>query len=233
VLLLNADAFVDADSLRQSLRHMDAATDCGVLGAQAVDEAGRPQIAARVFPTPWQNFILHTGLFARFALVPTGEPRLGPGGVRVIECDWVVGCYYMVRRDLIARIGLFDPRYFLYFEEVDHCRAVKAAGWKVECLLDTRVVHQGGASAETVGTLGPDRQLPALHVESSLLYFRKHGGLTGVVAAIALPILTDAVLALKWLLKGRPMAGLAAFWRSSATLCRLAIRTRLGSRPTR
>ena len=47
----------------------------------------------------------------------------------VRSCDWVVGCYYLVRREVIEQIGLFDPRYFLYFEEVDHCFAAKKAGW--------------------------------------------------------------------------------------------------------
>jgi N-acetylglucosaminyl-diphospho-decaprenol L-rhamnosyltransferase len=49
----------------------------------------------------------------------------------VRECDWVPGCYYLVRREVIDRVGLFDPRYFLYYEEVDHCRRVRQAGWSV------------------------------------------------------------------------------------------------------
>jgi N-acetylglucosaminyl-diphospho-decaprenol L-rhamnosyltransferase len=232
VLLLNSDAFVLADTLRVSLAYMDATPACGVLGVQSVDEAGRRQFAGRIFPTPWQDFILHTGLFSRLAL-PHAVPHQTLAGNRVVDSDWVVGCYYMVRQEVIKQVGLFDPRYFLYFEEVDHCRAVKAAGWKVECLLDTSVIHEGGASAESEGPLGAGRQIAALQVESGLLYFRKHGGLPGVLVAIGLSIATDLVLAAKWLLKRRPLSGLASYWQSTSTWCRLSVATRLGTRPTR
>jgi GT2 family glycosyltransferase len=45
------------------------------------------------------------------------------GSVR--ECDWLPGCFYLVRREVLDQVGLFDPRYFLYYEEVDHCKRVK------------------------------------------------------------------------------------------------------------
>lgn len=232
VLLLNADAYVYPDTLRQSLRRMDADPACGVLGVQSVGEDGQIEAAARVFPTPWQNFVLHTGLFGATARSPAA-PMLVAGGARVAECDWVVGCFYLIRRQVIEQVGLFDPRYFLYFEEVDHCRAVKRAGWKVTCLLDARVIHEGGGSAASDGALGAGRQISAMQVESSLLYFRKHDGIVGVVATVALSVLTDLVLAGKWLLKRRPVAGLAVYWHSTARVCGLALRTRLGTRPTR
>lgn len=232
VLLLNADAYVYPETLRQSLAHVDAHPDCGVLGVQSVGEDGLLEAAARIFPTPWQNFVLHTGLFSSTALAPAAPTQTAEGAM-VAECDWVVGCFYLIRQQVIERVGLFDPRYFLYFEEVDHCRAVKHAGWKVECLLDARVIHEGGGSAASDGALGAGRQISAMQVESSLLYFRKHSGIIGVLSAVALSVLTDLVLASKWLLKRRPMAGLAVFWHNTVRVCRLALRTRLGTRPTR
>jgi GT2 family glycosyltransferase len=35
----------------------------------------------------------------------------------VRECNWVPGSYYLVRREVIEQVGLFDPRYFLYYEK--------------------------------------------------------------------------------------------------------------------
>jgi GT2 family glycosyltransferase len=232
VLLLNADAYLYPDTLRRCLLHMKADPACGVLGVQPVGEAGQLEAAARLFPTPWQTFVLHSGLFGGTARAPAA-PRLTAGGALVAECDWVVGCFYLIRRQVIEQVGLFDPRYFLYFEEVDHCHAVKQAGWKVECLLDARVVHEGGASAASDGALGPGRQISAIQAESSLLYFRKHGGIRGVLAAIALSVLTDGVLAGKWLLRRRTLAGLAPYWQNTTRICRLALQTRLGRQPTR
>ena len=107
------------------------------------------------------------------------------------ECDWVPGCFYLVRREVIDRVGLFDPRYFLYCEEVDHCRAVRRAGWSVVYYPFTQVrAHRRGerTSAGPVNRVG--RQISALQVESELLYFRKHHGVGGALAAGALAMAT-------------------------------------------
>jgi len=236
VLLLNTDAFVYPNTLAKSLDHMRAHPRCGVLGAQLVDEAGRGLWRqGRRFPDPWQNFLLQIGLRGyRVDTDPGDVPVPGLDGSRAWPCDWVVGCYYMVRREVLQQIGLFDPRYFLYFEEVDHCRAVGKAGWSVECLGDVQVIHVGGGSAETEGELtSSGRQISALQIESELLYFRKHNGLVGVLSTILLALLGNAIRSLKWVLKGRALSGAGVFWRNSATVCQLALQTRLGSQATR
>jgi len=233
VLLLNVDAFVFPDAVRKCLRHMDAHPRCGVLGARLTDMAGRGTYAGRRFPTPWSKFKIQVGL-QRHSEHPSvaDDEALPPDGSWA--CDWVVGCFYMVRREVLEQHGLFDPRYFLYFEEVDHCLMVKQRGWSVECMADARVAHIGGASAESEGALtSSGRQLSALQIESELLFHRKHRGFGGLLATVALALAADFIQGLKWVLKGRGFAGLRTFWQSSATTCRLALQTRLGTRATR
>ncbi|MBX3621813.1 MAG: glycosyltransferase family 2 protein [Rhizobacter sp.] len=233
VLLLNADAYVYPDTLHKCLQYMKHHPRCGVLGVRLVDEQEHGSYTGRNFPDPWKTFLHQTGLSKR-PLDPRRPPGARPDEGDTWQCDWVVGCYYMTRREVIDQVGLFDPRYFLYFEEVDHCLAVKRAGWTVECLATAQVIHVGGGSAETEGELSASgRQISALQIESELLYFRKHRGLGGLVATVTLSLLADAIRALKWVLKLRPPAGLAVYWRNSATVCRLAWQTRLGTRATR
>jgi len=234
VLLLNADAFVLPDTLTKSLSYMKSHDRCGVLGARLVDEEGKTLWSrGRSFPHLWKNFLAETGLAYRRTEIAPDDPAR-PEGAQAWPCDWVVGCYYMIRREVLQKIGLFDPRYFLYFEEVDHCRAVRSAGWSVESLSEAHVIHVGGGSAETEGELSASgRQISALQTESQLLYFRKHNGLVGVAGVVGLSLLSDAIRSLKWLLKRRPLAGARVYWRHSATVCKLALRTRLGSQATR
>jgi len=129
---------------------------------------------------------------------------------------------------------LFDPRYFLYYEEVDHCKRVKEAGWQVVYYPDTSVVHIGGESAKSEGELSAaGRQISALQIESELLYFRKHYGLGGLLGHLALVTLGDAYLLIKDLLKrsGWDAAGYHwAHWRQTWRLCR---QTRWATQPTR
>ena len=234
VLLLNADAYMFQDTLHKCLQHMQAQPRCGVLGVRLVGEADKGWYTGRDFPNPWKSFLLHSG-FVRtppHVMLPL-DARPSHGGDSW-HCDWVVGCFYMIRREVLDQVGLFDPRYFLYFEEVDHCRAVRQAGWTVECLAGARIIHVGGGSAESEGELSATgRQLSALQTESELLYYRKHNGLLGLIATVSLAVLADAIRIVKWVLKRRRLAGAEVFWRNSATVCRLAWQTRLGTRATR
>lgn len=233
VLLLNTDAFVATDTLSQTVAYMDAHPRCGILGAKLVGRDGMPQPSARYFPTPWNLFLARTGLsrvFKGTRLVD--DPSWDRASVR--QCDWVPGCYYLVRREVIDEVGLFDPRYFLYNEEVDQCLAAKRAGWEVACHPGTTVVHIGGESARTQGEITEGgRQLEALQLESELLYFRKNYGVAGILSSIFLTTLGDAIVAGKRLLKPDPASPAGASVRHAALAWSLLARTRLGSRPTR
>jgi GT2 family glycosyltransferase len=103
------------------------------------------------------------------------------------QCDWVPGCFYLVRKEVIDQIGLFDPRFFFYCEEVDHCRRARDAGWIVTFYADTQVVHIGGESAKSDPAFTSSRrQIIPLLVESELLYYRKHHGLLGLIECVVL-----------------------------------------------
>lgn len=233
ILLLNTDAFVAPDTLVKTVGYMDASPQCGILGVRLEGRDGELQPCARYFPTPVNQFLQRTGLHKIFKNVRMVDDMAWDHAT-VRQCDWVVGCYYLVRKELVNQIGLFDPRYFLYFEEVDHCFAAKKAGWNVVFYPHTTVVHLGGESAKSSGEITQSgRQLSALQVESELLYFRKNHGFLGVLADIALSLAADNLRAAKQLLKGGGVKGTASAWQHSALLLKLCLRTRLGAVPTR
>src|SRR5262245_48557194 len=197
VLLLNTDAFMASDTLQKTVSFMDAHPRCGVLGVKLVGRDGTLQPSCRYFPTPWNVFLARTGL-KRFFPGARLVDEMSWDHESIRECDWVPGCYYLVRREVIERIGLFDPRYFLYYEEVDHCRAVRQAGWTVVYCPFTEVVHIGGESAGSAEPLtSVSRQISRFQIESELLYFRKHYGVMVVLAAAFLATLADAITASK------------------------------------
>jgi N-acetylglucosaminyl-diphospho-decaprenol L-rhamnosyltransferase len=233
VLLLNADALVASDTLQKTVDFMDAHPECGVLGVKLVGPDGKLQPSCRYFPTPWNVFLAATGL-KRFFPTTRLVDDMSWDHASVRECDWVPGCYYLVRRDVIGRVGLFDPRYFLYYEEVDHCRAVRKAGWSVVYYPFTQVVHIGGESAASEGPLTQSgRQISPLQIESQLLYFRKHYGVTGVLAAVFLATLGDMITACSSLARLRDNARGAAAARHAGTMLKLLVDTGLASRATR
>jgi N-acetylglucosaminyl-diphospho-decaprenol L-rhamnosyltransferase len=232
VLLLNTDAFVSPETVRTSVEYMDRNLRCGILGVKLTGSDGRPQPSRRSFPTPLTTFIRRTGLY-RYIPMEHARDDLTLDHDVVSDCDWVPGCYYLVRRAVLDEIGLFDPRFFMYFEEVDHCRRARNAGWTVTYLASTSVVHLGGESAKSVSELSQGRQISALQVESELLYMRKHFGLAGLVFHLGLVVIGDVILAIKELVRMRsPRAALRQFMQTR-TSWRLAWKTRFGVRPTR
>lgn len=233
VLLLNTDAFVAPDTLQRTLAYMQANPRCGVLGVKLVGRDCTLQPSCRYFPTPWNVFLSRTGL-ARFMPKTRMVDDMEWDHASVRECDWVPGCYYLVRREVLDQVGLFDPRYFLYYEEVDHCKRVKDAGWQVVYFPDTTVVHIGGESAKSVEALSDaGRQISALQIESELLYFRKHSGLAGLLGHLALVGLGDAYLLIKDLLKGRGWATARINWLHWLQTWRLCRLTQWATQPTK
>lgn len=233
VLLLNTDAFVAPDTLRKTLDYMDSNPKTGVLGVRLVGRDGVLQPSCRYFPTVANVFLSRTGLDRWFSWIQSMDD-MSWDHASDRPCDWVPGCYYLVRREVINQVGLFDPRYFLYYEEVDHCRAAKAAGWGVTYFHDTTVVHIGGESAKSDGdlTVGA-RQISVLQIESELLYFRKHSGLWGLFVHLYLTVLAALILNLKSAFKGLGARGLGAPWSHVRQVFALALLTRWGTQPTR
>ena len=233
ILLLNTDVSFAPDTVRKTLSYMDTHTDCGVLGVRLVGRDGSLQPSCRYFPSVLNGFLNKVGLGAWLPWVRQVDDMTWDHASHR-RCDWVPGCYYLVRREVIEQVGLFDPRYFLYFEEVDHCRAVKAAGWAVTYFSDATVVHIGGESAKSDSSLtSGGRQISVLQIESELLYFRKHAGLAGLLSHLALSVLGAAILSLKSSLKGHAASHVSAHWHELSRVLTIARQTRLGTVPTR
>lgn len=232
VLLLNTDAFVQSDTLAKTLEYIKSRPDCGVLGVRLIGRNGDLQPSCRYFPAPFNLFAYEFGLdrwLPNIQMVDDAEwdPAL------TTECDWVPGCYYLIRKQVIDHLGLFDPRYFLYSEEVDHCFAVKKAGWQVVYYADVSVVHLGGESAKSDGKVSSSgKQLSVLQAESTLLYFRKNHGIGSCVLHILLVTLADFIHVIKDLLKLNSLQNSRFFYNTKLILIS-AFKTKMGRIPVR
>jgi len=233
VLLLNTDAFVSQDSLYKTIQYMADHPEAGILGVKLVGRDGILQPSCRYFPRPWNLFLQRSGLTRFFPKTQMIDDMDWDHAMEK-DCDWVPGCFYLVRREVIDEVGLFDPRYFLYYEEVDHCLAAKNAGWEVHYFPDTSVIHLGGESAKSEGALtNSGSQLEVLQIESELLYFRKNYDLYGLGIHVLLCTLSDCINLLKGILKRKPINQWSQNIQHSVLVWKLFIRTRAGLYPTR
>lgn len=233
VLLLNTDAFVAADTLERTVAHMEAHPECGALGVKLIGRDKLMQPSCRYFPTPLNIFLQRTGLSRLFPWVRMIDDMQWDHA-KVRSCDWVPGCYLLIRREVIDQVGLFDPRYFLYYEEVDWCFAVKKAGWQIHYFPDTTVVHIGGESAKSDSEItASGRQIEALQIESELLYFRKNHGAGAALLNVILHTMADIIIPVKRTLKNLTHQNWGAYREHACLYWGLLRKTSWGVRPTR
>ncbi len=182
LLLLNPDALPEPGALAEGVRLMRTQAEVGLGGGELRDLSGAAQPSARMFPTLRDEFFTFSGLAHRFAAHPW-LGRLNRGGAdrqAVADVDWIPGAFVFIRQAAFAQLGGFDERYFMYYEEVDLCRALQQRGWRVRYWPALKALHIGGASARTVKQARVSRagsQLELWRMRSALLYYRKHHGM--------------------------------------------------------
>ena len=154
ILLLNPDTELPPDALSRFLAYMDAHPQTGVAGPRLQGPSGKIQGgAAGHDPSLTTIFNFSTFLY-RLA------PRRFRGlwlartlyeDARPIAVDWVSGACMFLRREAIEAAGMMNERYFMYSEDVELCRRVRAAGWSIVCLPEIRVTHHIGGSSRQLG----------------------------------------------------------------------------------
>ena len=157
--LLNPDCRVEPGAFATLLRTLDAHADCAIAAPQLLNADGSVQASARGEPDAW------TGLFGRHSILTKFFPNAGAARrnlpaadlvaseVESAPVDWVMGAAMLVRREPFDRVGGFDERYFLYWEDADLCRRLRDTGWTTRFVPGARVHHPGGASARTTSRL--------------------------------------------------------------------------------
>lgn len=89
--------------------------------------------------------------------------------------DWVSGAALVVRRELFDRLGGFDEKFFMYFEDMDLCKRAKESGCEIKVLPKVQVTHLVGASREGKAKQKRD------YYDSQDYFFRKHYGITSMI----------------------------------------------------
>src|SRR5271170_48150 len=200
-VLLNSDAFLRAEALTLAVAHMDENPDVGLAGARLVGRDDTWQPSARMFPTLLTDYFVMTGLAHKFpkSRLFGSFDRTWADPLLASETDWVPGAFSIIRAEALKKAGLFDPEFFLYSEEVDLCRRIKEAGYKIMYWPDIVVTHIGGESSRQVKSLemsSSGAQLALWSMRSKLLYYRKHHG-SKAWGAMTLEIILGRIIVLR------------------------------------
>src|SRR3984885_13112931 len=127
IVLLNSDAFLFSGSLQIARDHLNAHPRAALAGARLVGRDFSWQPSARMFPHVFSDALVLTGLAAKY---PRSRffgrfDRTWADPLQPSQADWVPGAFLIVRTEVLDEVGLFDPRFFMYGEEVDLCHRIK------------------------------------------------------------------------------------------------------------
>ena len=154
LLLLNNDTVIES-SLRPMLDTFTMDSSVGAVGCKLQYGSGRLQESMGYEHTPISLPLSWMGLgqvFKNCKLLRRTVHHLSPIYKNTFaECAWVSGACLMTKKDLWDRIGGLDEAYFMYVEDVDYCRSVRATGYKVAYTQDVLVTHYEGSGRIWIG----------------------------------------------------------------------------------
>lgn len=174
LMLLNPDTEVIGDALPVLAAYLNEHPDVGVVGPQTLNTDGSVQSTRRQFPTlvtalfesTWLQPIAPPGVLRRYYLSDRADSD-------IFDVGWMQGSALMFRRDVYDQIGGLDEGFVMYSEEMDWCKRVFDARWRLVYVGAAQITHHGGKSTDQV--------VARRHIhfqQSKIRYFTKHHGKT-------------------------------------------------------
>jgi N-acetylglucosaminyl-diphospho-decaprenol L-rhamnosyltransferase len=175
VLIMNPDCRLVAGAVASLRGVLEAHTDCAITGPRILNPDGSVQGSARGDPD------MLTGLFGRTTLLRRMLPFLPiakrnvvteeaiRSGEESVVVDWLSGACMFARRAALDEVRGFDERFFLYWEDADLCRRLRARGHHVRYVPAATAIHRVGQSSRTARTSA----IRAFH-KSAYVYYATH-----------------------------------------------------------
>lgn len=170
-LLLNPDTELPPTALYDMLQYMETRPRIGVAGPRLVLPDGSLDLACRrSIPTVEVSLWHMTRLsklfpqsqrFARYNMTYLDE-------FEEAEVGSVVGAFMMVRCEAIDKVGLLDESFFMYGEDLDWCKRIGEAGWKIVYNPGVEVLHVKRAASSQ------SKRAQHEFVRAFLIFYRKH-----------------------------------------------------------
>ncbi|MDO8592226.1 MAG: glycosyltransferase family 2 protein [bacterium] len=144
IAIMNPDTAAAKDAFRRLYEFMEHNPRAGIAGPKQLNPNGSLQASCFRWPR------LLTPLFRR---TPLGASRPGKKDLdrflykdynmnsASLEVDWLLGSFLFFRAEALRQVGMFDERFFLYFEDTDLCKRFWQAGWKVIYYPPAVIVH--------------------------------------------------------------------------------------------
>lgn len=169
-LILNPDIIVMPHSIDKLYQFAEANPACGIIAPKLLNTNGTLQYSARHFLSP-------KILFQR--IVTGGDDKSNIKGTRYYlmkdismeqptDVDWCMGAALLLRRAFYEELNGFDPKFFLYVEDMDICHRCWQKGKRVTYYPLSAFVHVHKRDSRTLS------KKTWIHLRSFLYFLRKN-----------------------------------------------------------
>jgi len=160
LLILNSDTKILGKNIKHIFDEFSKDKNIGVIGAGIINKQGLSQAWSAGKKLTLHDLIRNNLGLSRSKSIWKNSKK--------IECDWVAGTAMFIQKDLFDKLGGFDKRFFMYFEDMDLCLRVRKLGKKVMFFPEFQIFHGSGESYK-------DKRLQKKHYYNSLeQYFQKN-----------------------------------------------------------
>lgn len=150
ILLLNADTIILENAIDKSLFLLKQYKDAVGCGVQLLNTDGTTQISGAHFMKGGLNTLLPLPYFGRLVRYLGYRLKSKIPSVKnvedIIEVDWIVGAYMLVKKETLVKSGLLDNDFFMYAEEIEWCSRLRKQG-KLLLFAEPKVIHIGGGTS--------------------------------------------------------------------------------------
>lgn len=141
ILMLNPDTEVENETLPYMLKFMESHPDVGAATCLALLENGKMDWGYhRGLPTPWASLLYFLGNDKLYHLTDRDMSQAH-------EVDAISGSFFLTRKSVLDKVGLFDEDYWLYAEDLDLSYRIQKAGYKIIFVPQVKVTHIKGVSS--------------------------------------------------------------------------------------
>lgn len=148
IFLLNSDAYlIDENTIPVLIDFLQKNENVAVVGCNLINEKGQPNICHGRFLSI-ERILYNYGLkkvtkeyFNEYLATASHCSFKNPTPV-----DHLTGAAIMIKRTVIEQFGLFNPKYFMYLEDMDLCYRYKMHGYMSVLIPHVKIVHFGGQS---------------------------------------------------------------------------------------
>jgi GT2 family glycosyltransferase len=175
ILLLNPDVKLFENTISDCILFMSRVNDIDILGCQLLNDNNEISFSCSRFPSV-------AGIFRDSMGLSKIAPSIFKPGI--IMSDWhhkesrfvdqVMGAFMFMHKSIFEKVGYFDERFFVYYEEVDFSKRLSEIGGKSFFTSEIQAIHTGEGTTSSVKAFRS-----FLNLQSRLRYAEKHFKSTG------------------------------------------------------